>query len=44
MATKLDFDLAKKSATMAGQLLVLFRDSALNSGITSNTLGSMADR
>ena len=44
MATESDFILARESATLAGQLLLLLRDTAKSSNITSGTLGKIADQ
>ena len=43
MATESDFTLARESATLAGQLLLLLRDTAKSSSITPGALGKIAD-
>ena len=44
MATESDHKLAKESATLAGQLLLLLRDAAKGTQITPETLGKIADK
>ena len=44
MATESDHSLAKESATLAGQLLLLLRDLAKDSRIEAETLGKIADQ
>ena len=44
MATESDIILAKESATLAGQLLLLLRDAAKGTRIAPTTLGKIADK
>lgn len=44
LATESDFTLARESATLAGQLLLLLRDTTKSSNITPGTLGKIADQ